>query len=140
MGIRRKAREMALQALYQSELTGDRILEMFSLLCENFEVNKKSIPYARSLIRGVSDHWDEINGLIERYASNWRIDRMSLVDRNILRLAIYEMFWQDDVPSSVVINEAIEVAKRFSTDDAGSFINGILDAINKSGVKEPCSP
>ncbi len=131
---------MALQALYQSELTGEQSLEVFNLLCENFEVNNKSVPYARSLICGVADHLQEINDLIKEHAANWRIDRMSLVDRNIIRLAVYELFWQDDVPATVVINEAIEVAKRFSTDDAGGFINGILDGINKSGARERCMP
>ena len=132
MGTRRKARILALHALYQSELTSTPVAEKFPLLCENFEVSKKSIPYAEQLLNGVSQYWDEINQLIQKNAANWRLDRMSVIDRNIMRIATYEMCYQQDVPASVAIDEAIEVAKLYSTDEAGPFINGVLDSINKS--------
>jgi len=132
MGIRRKARILALHALYQSELTATPVIEKFPLLCENFEVNKKSIPYAQQLLNGISQHWDEINQLIQENAANWRLSRMSVIDRNIMRIATYEMRFQEDVPAGVVIDEAIEVAKLYSTDEAAPFINGVLDSINKS--------
>ncbi len=132
MGIRRKARILALHALYQSELTSTPVTEKFQLLCENFEVNKKSIPYAQRLLDGISQHWDEINQLIQENAANWRLSRMAVIDRNILRIATYEMRYQEDVPAGVVIDEAIEVAKLYSTDEAAPFINGVLDSINKS--------
>lgn len=131
MGTRRKSRELALQALYQGELAGQENLLDFEEFCAHFQVNKKSILYAKKLLEGVQDKENEINQLISRYAENWRIERMSVIDRSILRLAVYEVNFLDDVPVSVAINEAVEIAKRYSTDDSGPFINGILDAMAK---------
>jgi N utilization substance protein B len=131
MGIRRKSRELALQALYQGELAGKNGLLDFEEFCAHFQVNKKSIPYAKKLMDGVHEKGDVLNQLISKYAENWRLERMSLIDRNILRLAVYEVHFQNDVPVSVAINEAVEIAKRYSTDDSGPFINGILDAMAK---------
>jgi N utilization substance protein B len=131
MGIRRKSRELALQALYQGELAGKNGLLDFEEFCAHFQVNKKSIPYAKKLMDGVHEKGDVLNQLISKYAENWRLERMSLIDRNILRLAVYEVHFQNDVPVSVAINEAVEIAKRYSTDDYGPFINGILDAMAK---------
>ena len=131
MGTRRKSRELALQALYQGELAGEALLLDFEEFCAHFQVNKKAIPYAEKLLGGVQGKREEIDLLISRYAENWRLERMSVIDRNILRLAVYELRYQDDVPTSVAINEAVEIAKRYSTDDSGPFINGILDAMAK---------
>jgi len=131
MGNRRKSREMALQTLYQCELSGDSAVDSFSVFCRNFEANKKAIPYAEELIKGVASRLSEINELIEKYSANWRLSRMSIIDRNILRLAVYEMCLASEVPPSVVINEALEIARRYSTDDSTPFINGILDAMRK---------
>lgn len=88
------------------------------------------MPYARELLAGVSRNIQKIDSLIAENARNWRVDRMSIIDRNILRLGVYEVVFNDQVPATVAINEAIEIAKRFSTDDSASFINGILDAVN----------
>jgi len=129
MGTRRKSRELALQALYQEELAGQATLLDFEEFCAHFQVSKKTIPYAVKLLEGVREKRDEINELISRHAENWRLERMSFIDRNILRLAVYELHYQDDVPTSVAINEAVEIAKRYSTDDSGPFINGILDSM-----------
>ena len=131
MGTRRKSRELALQALYQGEQAGQNGLLVFEEFCAHFQVNKKSIPYAKKLLDGVQEKADAINQLISKYAENWRLERMSVIDRNILRLAVYEVHFQDDVPISVAINEAVEIAKRYSTDDSGPFINGILDSMAK---------
>ena len=139
MGIRRKSRELALQALYQGELAGQNDLLDFEEFCVHFQVNKKSIPYAKKLLDGIQGKSDAINQLISKFAENWRLERMSAIDRNILRLAVYELYYQDDIPTSVAINEAVEIAKRYSTDDSGPFINGILDSMAKekvSGVKD----
>ena len=139
MGTRRKSRELALQALYQEELAGQAGLLDFEEFCTHFQVAKKAIPYARKLLQGVQEKKDAINQLISRYAENWRLERMSVIDRNILRLAVFELHYQDDVPTNVAINEAVEIAKRFSTDDSGPFINGILDGMAKdqaSGVAD----
>jgi len=129
MGTRRKSRELALNALYQGELTATSPVENFPLLCDNFEVNKRAVPYGRELVAGIAERWEEINARIAESAVNWRLSRMSVLDRNIIRLAAYEMLFRDDVPPRVAIDEAIELAKRYCADDSPSFINGILDAI-----------
>ena len=141
MGTRRKSRELALQVLYQEELAGETGLLDFAEFCTHFQVNKKIIPYAGKLLEGVRAKRGEINQLISRHAENWRLERMSVIDRNILRLAVYELHYLSDVPTSVVINEAVEIAKRYSTDDSGPFINGILDSMvgeeTAGAVKNP---
>ena len=136
MGIRRKARELALQVLYQIDLTGLEAAPALELFCEHFEVSKKSMPYTRLLVQGVIDNRQELDSLIGSHAENWRPERMSVIDRNILRLALYELRYQNDVPPKVVINEAIEVAKRFGNEESGPFINGILDAVRKTMLTE----
>ena len=129
MGFRRKSRELTLQALYQAEVGGTEPLACFALLCDNFKVDQKVIPLAQTLLSGIADHAQEIDALITLHAKNWRVGRMSIIDRSLIRLGVYEVLFRDDVPATVAINEAIEIAKRYSTDDAPSFINGILDAI-----------
>jgi N utilization substance protein B len=134
MGTRRKSRELALQALYQGELAGPAGMLDFAEFCAHFQVNRKAMPYAKKLLDGVLGKREEINQLISSHAENWRLERMSVIDRNILRLAVFELHYLDDVPASVAINEAVEIAKRYSTDDSGPFINGILDAMAKEAV------
>jgi N utilization substance protein B len=131
MGTRRKAREIALQARYQEELLGQAKALDFEQFCSHFQTFKKAIPYARILLTGIREKEEGIDLLISKYAENWRLERMSVIDRNILRLAVFELIYQNDIPASVVINEAVEIAKRFSTDDSGPFINGILDTMVK---------
>ena len=131
MGVRRKARELALQCLYQIEQSGNRDVDIQHMRL-HFEVSKKAVDYGQKLINGIKTHFAEIDGLISQHAVNWRLDRMSVIDRNLLRIAVFELVFSDDVPASVAINEAIEIAKRFSTPDSGSFLNGILDSIRKS--------
>ncbi len=89
----------------------------------------ESVAYARQLIEGVQDHHADIDEMLGRYADRWAIERMPVVDRTLLRMAIYEMLWGDDVPVAVVINEAVEMAKALSTDDSGRFVNGLLGQI-----------
>lgn len=130
--LRRKARELALQTLYQNELcrkTSDRSLDLVS---ENFAANKKALPYAEELIKGVCENLEALNNLIVKQSKNWRLDRMSVIDRNIMRICAYELCYVKEVPATVAINEALEIAKRFSTDDAPLFINGVLDGIRQS--------
>ena len=139
MGTRRKSRELALQVLFQGELVEQNDLLDFEEFCVHFQVNKKAIPYAKKLLDGVLEKSDVLNQLISKYAENWRLERMSVIDRNILRLAVYEVHYQNDVPTTVAINEAVEIAKRYSTDDSGPFINGILDAMAReetSGMED----
>ena len=123
---------MALQTLYQSELSGYTASDAFEIFCRSFETNKKAVAYARELVYGVTRKLSTINAMIESYSANWRMSRMSVIDRNILRLATFEMcISSQPVPASVVINEALEVARRYSSDDSIPFINGILDAMRK---------
>ncbi len=140
MGTRRKAREFALQVLYQIDLTSMEVDAALDLFCKHFEAGKKSMPYARQLVRGVALRQQEINAMIASHAKNWRPERMSVIDRNILRLALYELCFLDEVPARVVINEAIEVAKRFGNEESGPFINGILDAIRKTTLERELLP
>jgi len=135
MSIRRKSRELALQCLYQIDQSGNNQADI-TLMSDHFDVNKKAVPYAQELISGIQLQWDALNNMIELHAKNWRLSRMAVIDRNILRIACFELAHMPDVPSSVVLNEAIEIAKRFSTDDAAPFINGILDSICRSVRKE----
>ena len=129
MGIRRKARELALQALYQGEFTGASALETLAILCDNFEINRKAVPYGRELVKGVVEQQEAIDAAIEGSAVNWRLARMSVIDRNIMRIAVYEFHITRGVPAGVAIDEAIELAKRYGADDSPAFINGILDAV-----------
>ncbi len=118
-----------MQALFQSEFAGIPLMEAMQHLRDHFEASRKAFDYAQELVEGIAANWDEINEHLRHHSRNWRMDRMSLVDRNILRVAIFELCYKDNVPASVAINEAIEVAKRYSTDEAGPFINGILDGV-----------
>jgi N utilization substance protein B len=131
MGTRRTARELALQALYQLELVGEAGLLPFDAFCAHFQVSRKAMDYAGTLFAGVRENMAEIDSLISKHAQNWRLERMSVVDRTILRIAVFELAFREDVPASVLINEAVEIAKRFSTDESGPFINGILDAMTR---------
>lgn len=131
MSSRRRGRELALQILYQLDMVradvNDAIRAFWGL--------QESIPsedtkeFCEDLARGASEHAEEIDRLIEDAASNWRISRMAVVDRNILRLAVYELLYREDIPSTVTINEAIELGKMFGTEESGAFINGVLDKI-----------
>ena len=132
MGRRRKARELALQLLYQLDVQGEDNpqphLDDFWL---RHPVDREARDFAESLVRGTKTHEAEIDELIARYAENWELDRMAVVDRNILRQGIFELRWTSGVPPKVAINEALEVAKKFSTHESSRFINGILDRIHK---------
>ena len=127
----------SLQALYQGELLKKPAPEQFALFAENFQLNLKVVPHAKDLLAGLCYRLSDIDSAINAHADNWRLDRMSVVDRNIIRIAVYEMIFCEDIPATVSINEALEIAKKFSTDDAGPFINGILDAIRKAQSKSP---
>ena len=154
MGKRREARERAIQFLFQHDLNPP---EDLSAALEHFWESQRAaaiaedkgvanwgqpveLPpataeelairqFADPLIRGTLEHRDEADGIIKKYAKNWELHRIAAVDRNVLRLAIYEMMHRDDIPPIVSINEAVDVAKKFSTQDSGKFVNGILDKV-----------
>jgi N utilization substance protein B len=147
MGTRRRAREFALQILYQldvqEQLSDGQALALFwnhfqtasqgqgGAMGEPGAPSAADIgeaqPFAESLVRGVREHLGEIDAQIQAASRNWRLERMARVDRNLLRLALYELKYADDVPAKVAINEAIEIAKRFGTSESSAFVNGILD-------------
>lgn len=136
MGTRRNSREIALQFLYQEDFTigadqqfGYDLEERFELFCNLFQVNKKARAYAVELLQGVSSNLSRLDQLISEAATNWRMTRIAPTDRNLLRIAVFEILEKNDVPPQVAINEAVEIAKRFAGDDSPKFINGVLDAI-----------
>lgn len=135
MGSRRNSRECALQMLFQRDLTGDSLPEISESFWEGKREPEDVRSFAESLVAGTVHQMDRIDPMIKRQAEHWRLDRMAAVDRNILRLAVYELL-EGTVPPAVVINEAIEIARKFSTDESTQFVNGILDGIRKEIVAE----
>jgi len=131
MGSRRKAREYALQMLFQWDITHDVIEQIVINFWEGQDEPEETRLFAESLASGTIGTVENIDRLIGRHAENWRLDRMAVVDRNILRLATYEFLSDSETPKTVVINEAIEIARRFSAQESPQFINGILDSIRK---------
>lgn len=137
MGLRRKSRELALQFLFSHDFQdgfqpAKSLEDDFILFCDLYEIDKKFQPYGLHLIQGIRQSVGEIDKLLAEHSHHWRVVRMSSVDRNILRIAVYEILHTDDAPGQVVINEALEIAKRYSIDESVPFINGILDAIQSS--------
>ena len=150
MRKRTRAREIALMMLTQAELRGQEAIDEFEQVLQAVPAEEPeddderemqdlresfSKPeirdFARSLVRGCLDNRPEVDAIISAAAQNWQLSRMAIVDRNILRMAVYEMLHADDIPAKVSINEAIEMGKRYSTQQSGSFINGILDRIRR---------
>ena len=154
MGKRREARERAVQFLFQHDMNPPEDLEAAlnhfwdsqraAAIAEEKGMATWGQPialapptaeeaavrlFAEPLIRGALDHREEADALIKKHAQNWDLHRMAAVDRNVLRLAIYEMLYRDDIPPVVSINEAVDIAKKFSTQDSGKFVNGILDKV-----------
>jgi N utilization substance protein B len=132
VGRRRKSRELALQLLYQLDVQGEGDPgPSFAEFWMRHPVDDEVREFSESLVRGVKLHQGKIDELIAQYAENWELERMAVVDRNILRSGIFELLWESDVPPKVAINEALEVAKKFSTQESSRFINGILDRVHK---------
>ncbi|MBC2713515.1 MAG: transcription antitermination factor NusB [Desulfosarcina sp.] len=129
MGTRRISREQALQALFYMDMQRDPVEDPIGLFCSCFAQDKPTEPFFHRLVDGVKENRNEIDAVIERFSSNWRLSRMSCVDRNVLRIAVFELLFCADIPPKVSINEAIDVGKRFGTEESGAFINGILDSI-----------
>jgi transcription antitermination protein NusB len=163
LGKRRKARELVLQFLFQTDMnppqgrpdrlirrTGERekeaagisgdngsaIEDEIASFWENFKTEEEGKSFFRQLAGGAMAHRDEIDALIDAASDNWRISRMATVDRNILRFAVYELVYLPDIPSRVTINEAVEIAKRYGSQESPSFINGVLDKIAHTHTKE----
>jgi N utilization substance protein B len=132
MGARSKARRRALDILFESELRG---LPTGGTLADRQAAGHPPIShYTAELVHGVAEHADEIDQAIATHAAGWSLDRMPAVDRNLLRIGVYELRYAPDVPDAVVLSEAVSLARELSTDDSGSFVNGVLAAI--AGIPE----
>jgi N utilization substance protein B len=135
VGVRREGRELALQALYSMDINQLDMRTTLQTFRENVRATGLVRSFAEELVAGVTGKREEIDRLIEEKSKNWAISRMGKVDLNILRLAAYELCYRSDIPKNVTINEAIEVAKKFGTEESPAFVNGILDEI-ASGIPE----
>lgn len=131
MGSRREAREWAVQLLFQLDFNPEELTVAFPSFWAERKVSAKSRQFVEEIVRGVLAHREQIDGMITKCAQNWSLSRMAGVDRNIIRLAVYEMLCRTDIPHAVSINEAVDIAR--SMGDAGSprFVNGVLDRLRK---------
>jgi N utilization substance protein B len=163
LGKRRKARELVLQFLYQTDMNppegrrerptgeagsrpavvgarpdynGSAVEAEIASFWENFKTEEEGKSFFRQLVLGVMMHRNDIDTLIDKASENWRLSRMATVDRNILRLSVYELLYLEDIPPRVTINEAVEIAKRFGSEESPSFINGVLDKIAHTQTKK----
>ncbi len=127
MGIRRKGREIALQALYRMEITGDESASGLSLMWEHFEAAIEARSFASEIVRGVVAERSRIDELLAGALEHWKIGRLSRVDLNVLRIGAYELL--SGTPTPIVLNEAVEIARRFGSEDSSQFVNGILDHV-----------
>jgi transcription antitermination protein NusB len=135
MGIRRQARECALQMLYQLDLSGLVVREVLKRFWEVSEAPPEVRRFANSVVEGVASQLTAIDERISAHSTNWKLSRMAAVDKNILRMAVFELVDCPDIPVKVTINEAVEIAKRFGSAESGAFVNGILDNIARDIVK-----
>ena len=129
MGVRRDGRETAVQFLFSKDITKESNLEDLDIFFSLSTARSGAKKFAKELLQGILDQKENIDQIITANVDNFEINRLSAVDRNVLRLAIYEMRYRSDVPTAVCINEAIEISKRFGTEDSGRFVNGVLDKI-----------
>jgi transcription antitermination protein NusB len=133
---RSRCREWALQFLYSAEFAGAPRPEALERFWRHFQTAGAPPAYLKDLVEGVAGHLEELDAFILRYSEHWRLERMTIVDRNLLRLAIYELLYQPNIPPKVVINEAVEMAKRYGSEASGGFVNGILDQVRLSVGRE----
>lgn len=139
MGDRRLSRELALQALFFFDMDKCDSKDALAAFCDT---NKEKLtpgvePFFKDLVDGVLENKQHIDELINKYSKNWKISRMPVVDRNIMRMATFELLKRPDVPNTVTINEAVEIGKKFGTKDSGPFINGVLDRIKScEGIQQ----
>jgi len=140
MGVRRRGREYALQMLYAMDLTGYQPDEVFAGFNAIQDLNRDAFYYARRLVDGVYGRLDEIDTVLARYAEHWKLHRMAAVDRNLLRLGIFELMYLKDIPFPIIINEALEIVKEFSDQEGTQFVNGILDAASHEFRPDESNP
>ncbi|MBI4040468.1 MAG: transcription antitermination factor NusB [Deltaproteobacteria bacterium] len=133
MGVQRKSRQLVLQLLFQSDLNGESLRDPDFFRTEKPKVSER----AQMLFQSILDKRTELDRHIESASQNWKLSRMGAVDRNILRLATYELLYCPDIPGEVILDEAIEIAKRFGSEDSSAFVNGILDKLLNLRNKDP---
>ncbi len=133
---RRKAREYALQLLFQLDIRKEKpSITLFRRFWTDEDPDEDVRAFAEEIVKGTFKHIRSINAKVLASARNWTLDRMAVIDRNVLRLATYEILYRMDIPPSVTINEAIELAKKYGTDESGAFVNGILDSVARAAGK-----
>jgi len=132
MGKRRKARECALQVLFQLEFTSDQPEEILKDYWRHQSMPSEVKEYGEWLVKGICEHKQDVDRTIQEASKNWRLERMATVDRNILRIAVFEMLFEKALAVPIIIDEAIEIAKKFSGQESALFVNGILDGVNKN--------
>ena len=140
MGSRRKARELALQMLFQWELGGHTPEHVIATFLQTQRLDPEVESFARALFEGAVSEVEALDRRVREHAEHWRLERMAAVDRNLLRVALYELLRHPETPPAVVINEALEIARRFSGEDSVEFVNGVLDAIRKTLPASPPAP
>lgn len=132
MRRRTKGRECALKVLYQIEMTKDSYNDSLTRFWEREPESEEVVKeFAAQLVKGVNENLKEIDEIISKYATNWQISRMAVIDRNILRMATFEIVYLDDIPPKVSINEAVDIAKKYGDTESSKFVNGVLDKISK---------
>jgi N utilization substance protein B len=129
MKVRHRARIAALQALFEIDCTAHHLLVVVERRLNETDLPEPGVEFVRDLVNGVAAYREELDSLIGRYAPEWPVDQIAIVDRNILRIAIYEILYRDDTPTKVAINEAVELAKEFGSDSSGRFVNGVLGSL-----------
>ncbi|MDG1928702.1 MAG: transcription antitermination factor NusB [Nitrospinaceae bacterium] len=137
MGKRRTARELALKFLYQTEFNSNSPDSELNSFCDRANVSEEVQNFTQALIKNILFHKKEVDELLEKISANWSPDRMAVIDKNILRLGICELLFDPTAPPKVVINEAVEIAKKFGTEESPDFINGILDKVFKDSKVAP---
>lgn len=136
MGTRRRGREAAFQLIYQLDLSGMPYQEVVDEFWSQMGTPHQAREFTISLVTGTMSNVEKIDNLLSSHSHHWKLHRMNSVDKNILRLGVYELLFCPDTPTNVIINEAIEIGKKYGTADSGSFINGILDKISKEVRKD----
>lgn len=132
MGSRRKAREYALQILFQIDFHGQKLHDVLDQFWHEQHESDELREFTQELVTGTLRNLQEIDAVLEKSSTNWKLSRMNAVDRNALRMAVFELLYLVDIPHSVTINESVEIVRKFGTEESSSFINGILDNISKS--------
>ena len=139
MRKRTQARECALKILYQMDMADIPLDEILPSFWEFYPAPDEVREFTERLVFGTREHLAQIDQKINQYAEHWELKRMAVVDRNIMRFAVYELLFMDDIPPKVTINEAVNIAKKYSQEEAGKFVNGVLDKIHHTEAEKPSS-